>query len=120
MHLKPYKCVACGGTPRDDEIEGRPSMQAYFCEGVDIDWGNSLFLCGNCVRVLGELRGMVGVTEHNKLKTLYESLLDSHEKLSETHAALQDRVDRMLDGVAAKKEVTKARKSKPKKVATNA
>lgn len=118
MHLKPYKCAACGGTPRDDEVEGRPNMQAYFCEGVDIDWGNALFLCGNCVRVLGELRGMVGVKEHEKLKALYSSLQEAHEDLQNTYAALQSRVDRMLDGVAAKKEVTKART--PKKKVANA
>jgi hypothetical protein len=115
MHLKPYKCVACGGTPRDDEVEGRPNMQAYFCEGVDIDWGNALFLCGNCVRVLGELRGMVGVGDHKKVVQKLEQteaqLTQAQNELEEAH----DRIDRMLDGVKAKKEATAARKPTTKK-----
>lgn len=116
MHLKPYKCVGCGGTPRDDEVEGRPNLQAYFCEGVDIDWGNSLFLCGNCVRVLGELRGMVGVGDHAKV---VKKLEETESELTQTREDLekaQDRIARMLDGVAAKKEATAARKKTSRKV----
>lgn len=117
MRLKPNKCIACGGTPRDDAVEGRPNMRAYFCEGVDYDWGKSLYLCGNCVRVLGLLRGMVDVEDHEKLDTKYKRLIREFQELVDKHEALEDRVDRMLDGVAAKREAQEARKKTSKRKA---
>lgn len=120
MRLKPYKCIACGSTPRDDSVEGRPNMQAYFCEGVDYDWGKSLYLCGNCVRVLGLLRGMVDVDEHEKVKKQVEQLRKEYDTLGFEHDELQERVDRMLGGVKAKKEIEGTRKPKAKKVAAGA
>lgn len=109
MHLKPYRCLACGSTPRDDEVEGRPNMQAYFCEGVDMNYGDSVFLCGNCVRVLGELRGMVSVKDHERLKKAHEELKYTHGELKEELTELRARVERMLDGVKAKKQIQATR-----------
>lgn len=109
MRLKPNKCIACGGTPRDDAVEGKPNMEAYFCEGVDYDWGKSLYLCGNCVRVLGLLRGMVDVDEHERVKREKENWERQFGELADEHEELKSRVDRMLDGVKAKKEVQKTR-----------
>lgn len=109
MKLIPYKCIACGGTPRDDSVEGKPNMEAYFCEGVDYDFGKSLYLCGNCVRVLGLLRGMVDVEQHEKVKAALDKLRGEYQKLTEEHDQLEERVERMLDGVRAKKEVTQTR-----------
>jgi hypothetical protein len=53
MHLKPYRCIACGSTPRDTTQPDRPNLQAYFREGVDVNFGDSVFLCEECVKVLG-------------------------------------------------------------------
>lgn len=117
MHLKPYRCVACGQTPRDDDVEGRPVKQAYFCEGVDVNWGDSVFLCDSCVRVLGELRGMMDVKQADRLKgnvMRYEARI---KELEEERDTLQARIDRMLDGVRAKKEAQQARTSKKRKAA---
>ena len=116
MKLIPNKCIACGSTPRDDSVEGRPPMEAYFCEGVDYDWGKSLYLCGNCVRVLGLLRGMVDVVEHQKVVKSREQLVAELEELKAAYNEQEGRIERMLDGVRAKKEVTQARtKRSPKK-----
>jgi hypothetical protein len=112
MRLKPYKCIGCGGTPRDDAVEGRPNMQAYFCEGVDYDWGKSLYLCGNCVRVLGLLRGMVDVGEHEKVKKALTNLQNRYDQLDEENKRQEERIERMLDGVKAKKEIESTRPKK--------
>lgn len=109
MHLKPYRCIACGSTPRDDQVEGKPNKQAYFAEGIDVNWGDSLFLCDSCVRVLGELRGMVDVEDHERLQRKYDSLVEQHNALAEAHEKQDARIERMLDGVKAKKEVQQTR-----------
>jgi hypothetical protein len=114
MRLKPYKCIACGGTPRDDTVEGKPNMQAYFAEGVDYDWGKSLYLCGNCVRVLGLLRGMVDVGPHEKMKAELARVKGELKEARAERDGVQSRIDRMLDGVAAKKESQAARAKKTK------
>jgi len=118
MHLKPYRCIACGSTPRDTTHPNRPQLQAYFCEGVDVNFGDSVFLCEECVKVLGQLRGMVDVDVHEKLIKLHDGLVRAHQKLVEEYDTQESRIERMLDGVKAKKEVTSSRKKT--KVATNA
>lgn len=115
MRLQPYKCIACGSTPRDDSVEGKPNLEAYFCEGVDYDWGKSLYLCGNCVRVLGQLRGMIDVAEAEKLKTKLKAKQEAFTELQGDHEELQTRVARMLDGVRAKKEVQGTRQHRSTK-----
>jgi hypothetical protein len=118
MHLKPYRCIACGSTPRDTSHPKRPQLQAYFAEGIDVNYGDSVFLCEECVKVLGQLRGMVDVDVHEKLIKLHDGLVRAHQKLVEEYDTQESRIERMLDGVKAKKEVTSSRKKT--KVATNA
>lgn len=115
MRLKPYKCISCGGTPRDDAVEGKPNLEAYFCEGVDYDWGKSLYLCGNCVRVVGLLRGMVDVEEHEKLKARFAVLQEKYDMLDEDHKQQEERIERMLGGVRAKKEIEETRKPRARR-----
>lgn len=103
MHLKPYCCIACGGTPRDDEGDNKP---AYFCEAVDVNWADSLFLCETCVRILSELYGAVSPEKVDELRQELGDRSIELNKLKEKHETLQERVDRMIDGVKAKREVT--------------
>lgn len=112
MKLKPYCCIACGSTPVDED----GPRQAYFCEAVDVNWGDSLYLCESCVRVLGELAGMLSLDDSKDLKRNLESSKQREDELKEELATLQGRVDRMLDGVRAKKEVQKARPKPRRKV----
>src|SRR3954464_9236937 len=97
MHLKPYRCIACGSTPRDTTHPNRPNLQAYFAEGIDVNFGDSVFLCDDCVRVLGQLRGMVDVDVHEKVKKELKDLKVKFEELTRDYGVLDDRVERMLD-----------------------
>jgi hypothetical protein len=113
MKLKPYCCAACGSSPMEGtENEGEGPKQAYFAEGVDINWGDSLYLCDTCVRILGELRGMIDVDKAKKYAKQLDSLRVQYDGLQEEHAALEKRVERMLDGARAKKEVQTSRSTK--------
>lgn len=106
MKLRPYRCVGCGNTGEMEE-DGPP--KAFFCEGVDINWGDSLYLCESCVNVLGQLAGMVTEEEYELAKTRLETLQHKHEQLKQEHDRQDERIDRMLDGVKAKKEATQTR-----------
>lgn len=113
MRLKPYRCVACGNTGEQGE-DGPP--QAYFAEGADVNWGDSLYLCESCVRVLGQLAGMATIEQYEALEKKYAHLANKHELLENEHERQSERIDRMLDGVKAKKEArqtrTRAKKEK--------
>jgi hypothetical protein len=110
MKLKPYNCAACGSTPQKEDGSG--PEDAVFREGVDINWGDSLYLCKTCVRIVGELMGMAEPHEVSELKRKLKDSEDENESLTEDLNTLQSRVDRMLDGARAKKEVAKQRPRK--------
>jgi hypothetical protein len=115
MKLPPQHCTACGSTGEYKEGEGPPD--AYFAEAVDVNWGQALYLCDSCVRILGTLRGMMDVENVTELQ---QELTDTTEQLDDlqiSYDALQDRVERMLGGVKAKKEIQADRQKPRKKVA---
>lgn len=112
MKLRPYRCVACGNTGEQGE-DGPP--KAFFAEGADVNWGDSLYLCESCVGVLGQLAGMVSEEEHELVKTKLENLERRHEELQQEYDRQDERIERMLDGVKAKKEATQTRQRRSSK-----
>lgn len=109
MRLKPYKCTSCGGTPRDEEGNNLP---ACFVEGVDVNWGDSLYICDSCVRVMGQLIGMETVENSEKLRRKLSEVETELKQEKDLHEELKDRVDRMIDG---KKAVQEVKKTRPKR-----
>jgi hypothetical protein len=103
--LKPYSCAACGSSGEHTQ-EGPPD--SYFAQGVDINWGDSLYLCDTCVRILGELRGMLDVDAVAKLKKERDDLARELEEMRRERDQLSNRVSRMLDGARARKEAKEA------------
>jgi hypothetical protein len=91
--------------PSDDEGEPYP---AAFAGGVDIDWGNALYVCRTCARVIGKLFGMMTPEGSEQLRGDYDKLSEEHAELMEEHEALKDKVRRMTDGARARKEAKKA------------
>ena len=112
MHLKPYRCVACGQSATPPANTEGEVADAYFCEGVDVNWGDSVFLCEACVWVLGQLAGVLDPDQVNDLKRDKARTEDELEDLKVEHDATEKRIARMLDGSRAMKE---ARKAAPKK-----
>lgn len=113
MHLKPYSCVACGqsATPVNGEMQ-----DAYFAEGVDVNWGDSVFLCESCVWVLGQLAGFLDPDQVNDLKREKSQIEDELEDLKVEHEATEKRMGRILEGSKAMKEARKAKAPAKKKV----
>src|SRR4051812_24624321 len=108
MKLKPYNCIACGCTPTNEEDPNGGPADAYFAEGVDVNWGDSVYLCGTCVRILGELRGMVDTDKVEKVQAENKKLKKLLESEEAKHEALKEKVSRMVDGAKAKREAKAA------------
>src|SRR4051812_26897033 len=101
MPLQPHACICCGKGPRDENGDIRENV---FAEAIDINWGDSVYICPECGIVIGGLYGMV--TEEDveedkrKLKKL-EDIEDRYDKLNK-------RVRKMIDGNKARKEVVES------------
>ena len=102
MPESPQCCVACGGNPSD--FEGH-MQQALWAEGVDIDWGNMLYLCWECVQIIADLAGRATKEGFDKLDVQLNELQQRYEELEAEHAAQEELLQRVRDGAAARKQI---------------
>jgi hypothetical protein len=101
MSEQPGTCFHCGGSPTvDDEVQ-HPIIEF---QGIDINWGDTPYLCAECVGILCDLVGRVTVKEHADVVAERDQLSEKLKELGEEHQALESRVSRMLDGARARKE----------------
>lgn len=108
MPLPPGVCVGCGGNKQGDD--GEP-MEAAFAEGVDINWGDSVFICQSCGAILAKLFGFVKPTQVKKAKREMKAMERERDAAIARAEAAEDRAQRMLDGKAAVKEQKEAKSS---------
>jgi hypothetical protein len=77
--------------------------EAYMLEGSDVNWGGTLQLCGSCVRIIGELHGML---EPDKVQILEKQIRELEKNLEESEGErieYQSLNERMLSGAKARK-----------------
>src|SRR4051794_6221317 len=97
----PYKCIACGSSPVDEET--REPAEVYVLEGSDVNWGQTLQLCGSCARIVGELHGML---EPKKVEILNKRIKELEKKLKDAEGErdeYQQLNERMVSGAKARK-----------------
>jgi hypothetical protein len=101
---KPYSCVGCGQSPMITNEDGSTEpAEVYVLEGSDVNWGDTLQLCGSCVRILGELHGML---EPDKVRALEKEIRDLTKKLEESDGERDEYKslnERMISGARARK-----------------
>lgn len=101
---KPYACVGCGQSPMViNEDESTEPAEAYVLEGSDVNWGDTLQLCGSCVRILGELHGML---EPDKVRALEKEIQELTKKLTDVEGERDEYKslnERMISGARAKR-----------------
>ena len=104
----PGHCGICHQVPRDEEDNAAPVIDT----NVDIDYGDNLYICVNCARVIGALIDMVSEEDVSKLRADIAQLEAANEELEENNETLQGRIDRMIDGARAKREAKQGKKVK--------
>ena len=107
MPLQPNSCVCCGSNPHKEDGSG--PEEAIFAEGVDIDWGNSVYICKSCVNIMATLFDYITPEEKHKLEQKIKKFKEERDNYKEDRDVLQSRIDRMLDGKAAIKEAKGAK-----------
>lgn len=99
------ECLFCGMKPRDEDDKPYPGVTA---EGVDINWGDTPYVCYGCVMVAGELFGMIKPELAEKLHAQLKFRTKQVEKLQKELDEVNERVKKMLEGSRAAKEARKA------------
>lgn len=101
---KPYHCIACGQAPvvQDEDGVGHPDV-AYWMEGSDVNWGDSILLCSSCVRILGELAGFLIPEVSEKLRKQVRELKENVKRLEGERDEYKQLNESMLAGARARK-----------------
>lgn len=103
MALTPQACVLCANNPVD-EATGE-QQEAIFAPGVDVNWGDSVYICDSCCQIIADLKGRVTTEGFDKLTARYDELLQEHIDLEEKHEKAKAFIERIKDGNKAVKDV---------------
>jgi|1186.fasta_scaffold111219_2 hypothetical protein len=98
---KPYHCIACGQAPMKDD--GLGPHDAVWMEGADVNWGDYLQLCCSCVRIVGELMGMLDPEKVGELKVKIQALEKSLKDAQGERDEYKSLNESMLTGARARK-----------------
>jgi hypothetical protein len=101
-------CTACGNHPVDETKPNRPPLPMVWATGLDINWGESLLLCMNCAGVISDLLDRPSRELVTKLKDELKLARKQRDKANEKLQAQQTKIDRILSGAKAKKELKEA------------
>lgn len=102
MELSPGACAMCAGNPVD--VDGH-QRQAIFAEGVDIDFGNALYVCMDCAHIIADLIDRVPQDGYDAMEKKHQALLEAHAKLEAEHEETLDIVEQIRAGAAASKKL---------------
>ena len=105
MTKPPGRCGICNTTPMED---GKPLPAID--TNVDVDWGNNLYICSECINVIADLAGRVDEADHDNLVTAHEDLKASHKTLRRRFKEQEREMEIMLEGRRAESKAKKKRK----------
>jgi hypothetical protein len=106
MELTPQACVLCANNPID-EATGQ-QQEAIFAPGVDVNWGDSVYICKSCGEIIADLLGRTTKKGFDRLKDENEELKGRIAELEADTALLE----RIRDGKDAVKEAKRKAKVK--------
>jgi hypothetical protein len=102
MDQQPGICASCHSQPANEDGVPKPAVLAV---GVDINWGDSLYLCEECVFVAGELLGMLRAEKAEELKTRNKFLEKQNKKLQKKLEKAKTIARDVIAGKKAEKEL---------------
>lgn len=105
MTEQPGTCMNCGGS---SFVDGELQRPIFEFQGIDINWGDTPYICAECVKILCDLAGRVTHEEHDEVVATRDQLSEQLTTLGEEHEELKSRVNRMLDGARARREQKEA------------
>lgn len=108
MELTPQSCVLCANNPVDD-VTGE-QQPAIFAPGVDVNWGDSVYICASCVNIMADLFGRVDEEKHELVVGERDALEARYERTKTELDRAKALLERVADGRKAEKEIKKREK----------
>ena len=112
MELTPQSCVLCANNPVD-EISGK-QQPAIFAPGVDVNWGDSVYICWSCANIIADLCGRSTTEGFDKVTAKLEALEEEHAWLLDQHMRAKKLLERVADGRKAEREAKSEAKPRAK------
>lgn len=107
MPMIPHSCILCANNPVDENTGQQ--QEAIFAPGVDVNFGDSVYICAACADIISDLRGRVTQSGFARLEEKHETLEKNYIALVEKYERAEGLLKRIRDG---KKAVTEARGGK--------
>lgn len=102
MTEQPNCCTLCGSTPTDNDGQLKP---AIFASGVDVDWGNAVYICWECGEIISDLMGRATRFGFDELEGKYNALKAEHDELLEEYETQEGLLDKIREGNTAQKTI---------------
>lgn len=107
MKKPPGQCGICNTSPSG--VDGK--LLKAIDTNVDVDWGNNLYICSECVNVISDLFDRVTTEEHQRVVNELKDLTARHRRLRRRYKDLEERAGKMASGIEAA-TTTRARKKR--------
>lgn len=107
-------CIICNCVPVDETTEERTPLPMFHAEGVNVNWNEDCNVCKICAGVMADMLGREDEVKVARLRKKHETLVAEHDELVEAHADLTAKVERLIDGKKAVKEIREAKTTKKK------
>lgn len=104
MNKPPGRCGICNTTPNDLDGSPKPAIDTH----VDVDWGNNLYICAECVDVICELSGRVTEETHQRVKSSLKQLKRDHENLRNKFQKQSADLKKLAEGKKIERRVRRA------------
>ena len=108
MPLQPHACINCGSL---GEMEDDGPPMSVFCEGVDVNWGDSVYLCVGCAQIAGKLVGLIDGSRQEDQERALRKITVERDALIASNEDLADKLDKIVQGRRTTKEVRDAHKA---------
>lgn len=111
MSQIPGHCLLCNCVPKDETKEVPTPLPAVHAVGLDVDWGNSVYICWNCAGLIADLVDRPAEEKVLKVTSRLKFEKARADKATQRVDELEKRIKVMVEGrkavKASKEELAK-------------
>jgi hypothetical protein len=111
MTQVPATCLLCHNSPVDETREDRRPLPAVFAPGLDVNWGESVYICAGCAGLIADLIGRRSGADFEKIESRKDFLEKRMKKVSAELDTTKARLDKIVEGKKAVKEAREAKRN---------
>lgn len=102
MENSPGVCTLCACTPTEVDGDQKPCIHA---EGVDVNWGDDVYICAECVEVICDLWDRPSEEQVSKVRSEIKFLRKQVKRKDQEIAEKDELLRKIREGTKAIKQV---------------